>query len=149
MLSASYGVALGADFADRGRLALGLKGRHLYLGTMLGLFGRNEPGLGLDARLGLGGESYETFVRGALTASIAHQDSSSSAEFRVPVGVEAGVGVSLPWNKAGETGGSATAMLSARAARGGYSEDETLSPAHVNQSFALALDIAVSWSWPL
>jgi tetratricopeptide (TPR) repeat protein len=113
------------------------------LGGVLGVFGKNDRGLGGLARVTLSGAQPQPFARAALTLGYARQDASSSAETRLPIAAELGGGVQLG------RGGRIELGFVVRWLRGGWDAASTTADSYVNDDVAIAIDLGVALDFPV
>jgi tetratricopeptide (TPR) repeat protein len=144
-IGAAYGLGFGDVPVQRLQAYGGMHiGDRLDLQGVIGLFGKNDHGLGVVGRLKLGKiPPLVPFVRAGLTIGFAKQDDSSVAGTKFPIGLEAGGGLQM--GKAGWLELSAAVRL----LQNGWSSDSTMADSYVNDSIAFTIDLGFAFDVPV
>jgi hypothetical protein len=140
----TYGVGFGDAPVERYVASAGLRfGERLDGDVVLGLFGRNDKGAGVQLRLQLMPDNVSPFLRGMATIGYAKQDSSSSAGTKFPISLEVGGGLQLARLHRGRLDLGAVVRFT----RGGFDAQSTTADSHINDEFAFAIDLGFSFDF--
>jgi hypothetical protein len=143
-LGASYGVGFGDAPTERYLAYGGLRFAHRAdLDLVGGSFGRNDYAVGVMGRVILYPGYVAPFLRAAATIGVAKQDASSMAGTRFPFGVEVGGGVAFGVH------GRVEVDAVARWVSGGWGTADTTAPSYVNDSFAIGIDLGITFDFAL
>ena len=139
----SYGIGFGDAPIERYLAHAGRQFAGRFdLDAIIGSFGRNDQAFGVVARMVLvRANRFAPFARGALTLGYAKQDSSSAAEMRFPIGIEAGGGVEFG------TGGRFELFAATRWLHGGWDAVATTADSYVNDAFTVTIDLGISFDF--